>query len=712
MNYDTSFSMDDFMENILKTTKPKLARRKNATDKPTGDTAVQPEVTDKPVAATVPSSGFSSLVARAIHASQTADKRVSGEPPTTSEFSDVFCNQKRQQPAIDTKAAQTEEKVKVAAYIRVSTDSADQENSYETQEQYFNRLLNSNKQWTSVGIYSDYGISGTNKDKRTGFKRLLRHCQEGRINRIVCKSISRFARNTADFLSAMQVLKDNNVTILFEKECLDTADPMNDFVVTTLAAVAQQEAYSISENIRLSMDKRSQNGEAQNVELYGYCFNGKTITMDSGYKYKDLDIVEEEAVVVRRIFEQLSSGCSYQQVAAQLNADGVPAPKPRANRSDKTGRLHTDIDAGWTAQRVSYIAHNERYVGNVRINKTYTSDCLTHKVKKNTGEVPQFIIHNHHPAIIDRELYNRTVERLAAHTPRSTSTKASHLLSGMIVCGHCGRFFNVRNSSNPVWFCPSTALRNGKTICRSAQLYETHIEQMLRKAMTIRFNSGATTTTDLPTGNLKHVIEAYAASKNGFLDKMRARLEAVQKHDNTERDRAYMGKRLTAIRLGNEAIERRIALLSTQKEALFTRRKLLNDGSVTDKRINQQDAQIEQEQHRLASSRDEEIKIQTQFAALEEYWEALEDSYDERKETIKWLETVDEQGFFNELLSHIRAFVFTITVHSANHFTIHWFDNSTSDIKFRGNLSKGTVKKKSTKQLPRQRQTRNHKPND
>lgn len=715
MNRDADFSMDEFMANILKTTKAVPVGRKRqtvATSESTADGSVVPvrkgdtgntaarAVSCDAATPTLPQSGLTGLVSLTMRAKQTVEQQMANGEPSKSAFSQVFCHPESKQEPLKTTAAPTNEGIKVAAYIRVSTDSADQENSYETQERYFNRLLSSNKEWVSVGIYSDYGISGTSKDKRTGFKRLLRHCREGRINRIVCKSISRFARNTADFLTALKVLKDSGVTILFEKESLDTADPMNDFVVTTLAAVAQQETFSISENIRIGIVKRHLNGEAQNLELYGYCFNGNVITTDSGYKYKDVDIVEAEAAVVRRIFKQLLSGYSFQQVATQLNTDGIPAPKQRTNRKPRTGRLRTDIDTGWTASRVSYIARNERYTGDIRVQKTYTEDCLTHRVRKNKGDVPQYVIHNHHPAIIDRELYDRTAAYLATNRRVNTSAKGSHELSGMLVCAHCGRFFNVRNSRNPIWFCPSTALNNGKNICSADKIYESEIKLMLRKAVTTRFNSAITTLPDTPASNLRCAIEAYATSRKGFVNKMCGRLEAVQKHDNTERDRAYLGKRLTAIRLGNEAIERRIALLKVQKEAMLTRRTLLHDDTVTDKLLTQKTSQIEAEQHRLANSKEEETTAAAQFSALEDYWEALENSYEERERAIKWMQTLDENDFFNELLSHIRAFIFTITVHSASHFTIHWFDNSTSEVKLRNNAKKTITTQRSTKRQP------------
>ena len=181
-----------------------------------------------------------------------------------SEFSTLF--QSQYTPKLDlnhfvsnAELARTVSKqgiLRVAAYIRVSTDSDDQENSYETQDKYFTSLLQQNPDWTSAGVYADYGISGTNKERRTGYKRLLRHCQEGKIDRIVCKSISRFARNTSDFMTALDILHDNHVTILFEKENLDTQDSASNFILTTLAAIAQEESRTFSTNLQWSNQKR------------------------------------------------------------------------------------------------------------------------------------------------------------------------------------------------------------------------------------------------------------------------------------------------------------------------------------------------------------------------------------------------------------------------------------------------------------------------
>ena len=212
--------------------------------------------------------GITALIQKALDA-----KKVMAEPDIAerlqssmeSEFTKLFTPEEPQDNKFVSTATFRATKKKagtlnVAAYIRVSTDMSDQENSYETQEKYFNQLIENNPAWNAVGVYSDYGISGTSKEKRTGFRRLMRHCKDGKIDRIVCKSISRFARNTADFMSALDVLHDCGVTILFEKENLDTADPTSDFILTTLAAIAQEESRSISSNIRLGQKMRSEGG--------------------------------------------------------------------------------------------------------------------------------------------------------------------------------------------------------------------------------------------------------------------------------------------------------------------------------------------------------------------------------------------------------------------------------------------------------------------
>ena len=321
--------------------------------------------------------GITALIQKALDA-----KKVMAEPDIAerlqssmeSEFTKLFTPEEPQENKFVSTATFRATKKKagtlnVAAYIRVSTDMSDQENSYETQEKYFNQLIENNPVWNAVGVYSDYGISGTSKEKRTGFRRLMRHCKDGKIDRIVCKSISRFARNTADFMSALDVLHDCGVTILFEKENLDTADPTSDFILTTLAAIAQEESRSISSNIRLGQKMRFPKGDVPNKIMYGYRYNGKMVTSESGYEYKDIEIVEEEARVVRRIFHEVVEGKAYTEIARGLNMDKIPAPVTDAVRvrkkKSKKGQLNSDLLDGWTGGNITRIVRAERYMGAV-----------------------------------------------------------------------------------------------------------------------------------------------------------------------------------------------------------------------------------------------------------------------------------------------------------------------------------------------------------
>lgn len=339
-------------------------------------------------------------------------------------------------------------RINVAAYIQVSTDSANQENSYETQELYFDRLIESNADWDSAGIYSDYGLSGTNKEKRPGFRRMMRHCQEGRIDRIVCKSISRFARNTADFLASLNALRDNRVTIFFEKEKLDTADPNSEFILTTLGAIAQEESRSISGNINLSNEMRFSKGDVPNEVIYGYQYSGEKLTTDSGYQYKGIKIKQDEAEAVHRIFTEVSVGYAFTDIAKHLNLDGIPNPESPSSilrkSKSKKGQLNSNLDEGWTARHISQIIRNERYSGDVLIRKTYTADYLTHTVKTNNGEATQYLVKNHHAAIIDRDLYEQVQKVRCVNQSlydHAYSKRMPHAFTKRLICGECGRFF-------------------------------------------------------------------------------------------------------------------------------------------------------------------------------------------------------------------------------------------------------------------------------
>lgn len=649
------------------------------------------------------------MAARAMVAEQ-KDVALSIQAASDSEFEAVFQRgNPNDQGFISTDSfratKQKQGRLNVAAYIRVSTDSTDQEYSYETQERYFNRLIENHPDWNAVGVYSDYGISGTSSEKRTGFKRLMRHCREGKIDRVVCKSISRFARNTTDFMTALRTLRESNTTILFEKENLDTADPTSEFILTTLGAIAQEESRSISGNITLGNKMRFKRGDVRNEVIYGYRYNGAMVTSASGYQYKDVEIVEEEAEIVRRIFREVADGAAYVEIARKLNQEHVPAPDSsiarKRRQNSKKGQLNSHLDDGWTSGRISAIVRNERYVGDVLAQKTYTTDYLTHQVKQNKGEVQQYRIQDHHAAIVDRELFEEAQKAVhynsAAHN--TAGQKTIHAFSGRLICGECGRYFNIRNAqSNPIWFCPSTARRNGKTICHAEKVYEEQIIRVVRRAVIERFEltvqpiQDDVKVADILSGRFAETEGVFSSKADSFVVQMQARLENIQRLDFMERDRTFYKRQITALFTSVETARKRVRLLQSQKDALETRRYLLGDMTVEEASITEKDKQIADLKARIERDEAEGKKLSEQLDYLESYWAELEDDFDRREDAIEWMKSLPEgragtAAFLNGLTGdYCKSFILSITVHSPLKFAIHWFDDTRTEVVMHSNI--------------------------
>lgn len=352
-----------------------------------------------------------------------------------------------------------EKTVRVAAYIRVSSTNPAQEDSYEMQERYFMSLLSKNSGWTSAGIYSDHGVSATSREKRTGFNRLLRYCKQGKIDRVICKSISRFARNTQDFLEALRTLKENGVTILFEREAMDTADAYSEFILTTLAAIAQEESRSISANIAWSNQKRFPAGNVCNKDIYGYEFRkGEYTVNENGYRYRAVFIIPEEAEVVRMVFRLFTEEqLGFTQIAQRLDGLHIAPPNSGCRQRQKrkptvlpTGALKEEAKRGWTATDIRYMIANIRYCGSVLCQQTYVDTEKGHKQKVNKGEKPKYLIRNHHPAIISEELWQEAQDVWKAYTAKYRGiekAKNERAYSKLLLCGECGRYFQGHSTT-------------------------------------------------------------------------------------------------------------------------------------------------------------------------------------------------------------------------------------------------------------------------
>ena len=664
-------------------------------------------------------SSIQALIAKAVQAkkameskSDIAQRLIKTE--TTSEFAAVF--QPVQQDAVHyistaemNRTVTKSGPLRVAAYIRVSSDSSDQENSYETQDKYFSGLLSKNPEWTSAGVYSDYGISGTDKQHRTGYKRLLRHCREGKIDRIVCKSISRFARNTSDFMTALGILHEHQVTILFEKEGLDTADPTNDFILTTLAAIAQEESRSISSNIRWGNQKRYPKGQARNYDIYGYCYaKGEDAfeTMEDGYQIHRVEIVEEEAAIVRRIFQEVEDGERYSDIARRLNYEHIPAPDQGKAKRKIRGRttVKEGIETGWTSPMISRMITLERYCGDALLQKTYTPDFLTHKSRVNNGEMPQYLVRDHHPAIISREQFERVQKVRQGNAARfgNRGKRTDHPFSGRLICAHCGRAFNIRNASHyPIWFCPTSALNNGKGVCHAEKIYEEQAVRMFRKAFTDRFHLLSepvlddVTAADILSGRYGEEESPrchFDQRADRFVEQIRQRLVNIQKMDFMERDRGFLKRQIEALKVTISEAESRRRILTTQRDTLGIRKELLNDAMVDGSTLDALENRIQEESDRIRNAEKEKEKLEQRLSHLESYWEQLEAGHEERDRALEWIETLPEGqegtvAFLNGLTSaYVKAFALSITVHDPLHYTVHWFDDTSTDVEMYSNV--------------------------
>ena len=359
--------------------------------------------------------------------------------------------------------------LRVAAYCRVSTDKDEQEKSYETQKNHYTDVIMRNPEWQFAGIYADEGITGTQATKRPDFMRMIRDCKKGKIDLIITKSVQRFARNTLDSIEYSRMLKSLGIGIIFETQGLDTRKMSNEFMLTIFASIAQNESENMSANIKWGRQKAFKNGS---VHIAYKFFLGSRKGADG-----QPEIIPEEAEIVRRIYADFLSGTSLRDIAACLMADDIRTAKGKEQ---------------WTPEAVQSILRNEKYVGDALLQKTYITDCLTHKSKVNDGELPQYYIENNHPAIVNRGTWNQAQEEL---TRRGGKRKVKEIgtiteqgkysskfaMTELLICGECGTPYrrctwSKNGKKKIVWRCISR-LDYGKKYCKESPTLEEHILQ-------------------------------------------------------------------------------------------------------------------------------------------------------------------------------------------------------------------------------------------
>ncbi|HGA2587224.1 TPA: recombinase family protein [Streptococcus agalactiae] len=308
-------------------------------------------------------------------------------------------------------------KRRVAGYARVSTDHEVQATSYESQMRYYSEYINGRDDWEFVKMYSDEGISGTNTKLRTGFKSMVEDALDGKIDLIITKSVSRFARNTVDSLTTVRQLKEVGVEIYFEKENIWTLDSKGELLITIMSSLAQEESRSISENVTWGLRKQFAEGKVH----FPY-------TNVLGFKAGEdgaIVVDQDEAKTVRYIFQQALIGKSPYHIAKDLTEQVIPSP---------SGKSH------WNATTIKRMLRNEKYKGDALLQKTYTTDFLTKKKNINRGELPQYYVENNHEAIVDRETFD-AVQQVLENKGRKSSTT---IFSSKLVCGDCGHFFGSK----------------------------------------------------------------------------------------------------------------------------------------------------------------------------------------------------------------------------------------------------------------------------
>ena len=321
-----------------------------------------------------------------------------------------------------------ESKIRVAAYCRVSTNSEDQQNSLMTQMRYYENFLADSETERLVSVYADEGITGTRMDKREEFQRMLKDCRRGKIDRIIVKSISRFARNTKDCLSVLRELKELGISVMFEKENIDTANITDEIMVTIMGGLAQEESSSISKNVRWSIRSKMKNGTVK--------FHSAPLGYDL---YEgNLIINKREAEIVKSIYKMFLSGMGYDSICRELNESKV---------------IKNDKGTKWLSASVRYILTNEKYIGDSLWQKNYNTSMPYRKVR-NKGALEKYYINNMHEAIITKEEFEKVQELIEQRKHPNMNLINNYPLSKKIYCGKCGSLFKRRfKNEKSYWIC-------------------------------------------------------------------------------------------------------------------------------------------------------------------------------------------------------------------------------------------------------------------
>ena len=443
-------------------------------------------------------------------------------------------------------------KRKVAGYARVSTDSDEQFTSYAAQVDYYTTYIQSRPEWEFVEVYTDEGISALNTKKRDGFNRMIEDALNGKIDLIVTKSVSRFARNTVDSLTTVRKLKDKGVEVYFEKENIWTLDSKGELLITIMSSLAQEESRSISENVTWGQRKRFADGKVSvpYKQFLGYKKGENGLP----------EIVPEEAVTVRSIYRMFMEGMSAGAIAKHLTESAVPTPSGKQK---------------WQRATIESILQNEKYKGAALLQKKYTVDFLQKKMKVNEGEVPQYYVEHSHPAIIAPEEWEMVQLEIKRRKSSGRRTICNSPFAGKLICGDCGEIFGskVWHSTSKyrrtIWRC--NAKYKNDDPCNTPHLYEDDLKQHFITALsqlltdrTALLEDGRLILTDLlDTATLDAKSESFLQEMDVVAGMIR---QMVNENANQATDQAAYADRYNSLVERYEKLQAECDFLQQQKE--------------------------------------------------------------------------------------------------------------------------------------------------
>ena len=466
------------------------------------------------------------------------------------------------------------DRIRVAAYCRVSTDDDEQLGSFESQKLYYEQKIASNKDWVNAGIFADEAVTGTKTDKRSGFQDMIAHCHNGEIDMILTKSISRFARNTVDTLNYVRMLRDRNIAIFFEKENINTLDMNGELLLTIMSSLAQQEVESLSQNVKMGLQMKMKRGELIGFNgCYGYDYH----TED-----KSITVNEEEAEIVRMIYDMYLEGYGTTTIAKRLMELGI---------KNKKGEV------SWHTHGVMGMIKNEKYKGDILLGKTFTTDPISKRRLANMGEENQYYLRDHHEPIVSREIWDKAEEirmkrsrnKVVGTTGNRERYTRQYSFSSMCECAYCGHKLTRRTRHSrsdyekPVWQCMN-ATKNGIDNCPNCKAVD---EAILEGAFLDAF--------ELLAGNFDDVLDvvlSYVAELADTDESVRKKQQIDKDISSLESKKLRMTDMLIDGTISKEVYEEKMVDFTRKFHKLSERKALLEDSICTQKDINRRMSEL------------------------------------------------------------------------------------------------------------------------